>query len=89
MPLSARVAATANSSRLNRKGKRRERYEDDPEEEATLLGEEHRDDGFNDAPETETVSVVRSQVELCSVQTYSHTYVEEIVIVKEEQDILE
>ncbi|THH33355.1 hypothetical protein EUX98_g813 [Antrodiella citrinella] len=58
MPLSVRVAASASSSRLNRKGKRRERYDVDPEEEATLLGgDEHRDAGFHDAPETETASV--------------------------------
>ncbi|TBU21618.1 aminophospholipid-transporting P-type ATPase [Dichomitus squalens] len=46
-------AAVASSGSVNRKGQRRERYADDPEEEETLLGDaSHEDGGFrNDEPE--------------------------------------
>ncbi|KAK7684500.1 hypothetical protein QCA50_012447 [Cerrena zonata] len=51
MPLNVRGPAVAN-----RKGKRRDRYGDDPEEEDTLLGDEHREGGgFGEQPEAETV----------------------------------
>ncbi|KAI0742965.1 protein transporter [Daedaleopsis nitida] len=38
-------AAAASSSSVNRKGKRRERYADEPDEEETLLGDASQDDG--------------------------------------------
>ncbi|KAH9932838.1 aminophospholipid-transporting P-type ATPase [Amylocystis lapponica] len=44
MPMAARIASAAASARSNRKGKRRERYADNPEEEATLLGDESQDE---------------------------------------------
>lgn len=54
MPLNVRGPAVAN-----RKGKRRDRYGDDPEEEDTLLGDDHREGGgFDEQPEAETVSQV-------------------------------
>ena len=52
MPLNVRAPA-------GKKGKRRERYEDSPEEEDTLLGEEHQDvGGFDEQSEADTVSQV-------------------------------
>ncbi|EMD34906.1 aminophospholipid-transporting P-type ATPase [Gelatoporia subvermispora B] len=48
MPLGARVAATASTARAVRKGKHRERYSDQPEEEATLLGDHDEDGEFPD-----------------------------------------
>ncbi|KAI0369507.1 protein transporter [Pilatotrama ljubarskyi] len=49
----AGVRAAASSASVNRKGKRRERYADDPEEEATLLGDASHEEGAfrNDEPE--------------------------------------
>ncbi|KAI0331410.1 protein transporter [Cubamyces sp. BRFM 1775] len=45
----AGVRAAAASASANRKGKRRERYADDPEEEATLLGDTaHEEEAFRD-----------------------------------------
>ncbi|CDO76004.1 hypothetical protein BN946_scf184780.g11 [Trametes cinnabarina] len=41
----AGVRAAAASSSVNRKGKRRERYADEPEEEATLLGDASHEEG--------------------------------------------
>lgn len=62
MPLNVRGPAAAS-----RKGMRRERYDDSPEEEATLLGDEHREEGgFDEQPEIDTVSQVRS-IDICIV----------------------
>ncbi|KAI0659521.1 aminophospholipid-transporting P-type ATPase [Cubamyces menziesii] len=45
----AGVRAAAASASVNRKGKRRERYADDPEEEATLLGDaSHEEEAFRE-----------------------------------------
>ncbi|KAI0744486.1 aminophospholipid-transporting P-type ATPase [Earliella scabrosa] len=41
----AGIRAAATSSSVNRKGKRRERYADDPDEEATLLGDAAHEEG--------------------------------------------
>ncbi|KAI0354190.1 protein transporter [Trametes cingulata] len=41
----AGVRAAATSASVSRKGKRRERYADDPEEEATLLGDASHEEG--------------------------------------------
>ena len=41
----AGIRAAATSSSVNRKGKRRERYADDPDEEATLLGDAVHEEG--------------------------------------------
>ncbi len=59
MTMNSRVAAA--SARTTRQGKRRERYEDDPEEEATLLGEELRDGESRDL-EDEAHEETASQV---------------------------
>ena len=50
MRAGVRAAASASA---NRKGKQRERYSDDPEEEATLLGDASHEDGNygDDEPE--------------------------------------
>ncbi|KAI9058692.1 aminophospholipid-transporting P-type ATPase [Trametes sanguinea] len=50
----AGVRAAVASSSVNRKGKRRERYADEPEEEATLLGDASHEDGEfrEDEPQT-------------------------------------
>ncbi len=41
----ASLGAAAAGASNNRKGKRRERYADDPDEEVTLLGDASREDG--------------------------------------------
>ncbi|THG97433.1 hypothetical protein EW026_g4568 [Hermanssonia centrifuga] len=66
--MNSRVAAA--SARTTRQGKRRERYEDDPEEEATLLGEELRDGESRDL-EDEAHEETASQISTVSRQTKS------------------
>ena len=54
----AGVRAAASAS-INRKGKQRERYADDPEEEATLLGDASHEDGEYEHDEQEQEGVRR------------------------------
>lgn len=54
MPVSVRAAASTSSvSRMGRwRGRERERYADDPDEEATLLGDVPEDaEGFGETPQ--------------------------------------
>lgn len=52
MPMNARAAIVATAASSQRKGKNRERYVDDPEEQANLLSEEQNEDDYHeDEPE--------------------------------------
>ena len=64
----AGVRAAAASASVNRKGKRRERYADDPEEEATLLGDaSHEEEAFREDEQPQPRREPSSQVmSLCA-----------------------
>ncbi|KAI8996275.1 protein transporter [Trametes punicea] len=63
----AGVRAVAAATSANRKGKRMERYADDPEEEATLLGDASQEEGaFRDDEQQETRREPSSQRNILS-----------------------
>ena len=64
---SAVRAAVTTSGSVSRKGKRRERYADDPEEEETLLGDaSHEDSEFRDDEREEQR---REASQVCTITT--------------------
>ncbi len=61
----AGIRAAASSASAIRKGKQRERYSDDPDEEATLLGDASHEDGdYRDAEPTEQRREPSAQVRI-------------------------
>ena len=67
----AGIPAAASASSLNRKGKRRERYVGDLEEEATLLGDDSReDDEYLDDQVEQRTRDSSSQVSLTYTMVY-------------------
>lgn len=54
MPMIARAAVTASAANARQKGKHRERYADDPEEQANLLGDEPTEDDYREGEPEQT-----------------------------------
>ncbi|KAL4246411.1 Phospholipid-transporting ATPase [Abortiporus biennis] len=71
MPMSARIAASATTSRLKQKAKRKNRYGDGSEEAATLLGEGSREDEYREEEDGELETDTRSQLSSASKKTKS------------------